>query len=100
LDESKADKPTLEPILSYFMAWMSRRRSTYPELFSQPNESKRAEKTLELAIHRDKSKIVVNTHELVLSRTIRTRVEIKSIQDLNRARKCERSLSSSKLPRI
>jgi hypothetical protein len=62
----------------------SRRRSTYLRLFSQPDESKRAEKMLELAIHRDKSKIVVNTLELVLSRTIQTRVEIKSIQDLNR----------------
>jgi hypothetical protein len=59
-------------------------RLTYPELFSQPDESKRAEKTLELAIHRDKSKILTNTLELVLSRTIQTRVEIKSIQDLNR----------------
>jgi hypothetical protein len=62
----------------------SRRRSTYLGLFSQPDESKRAEKMLELAIHRDKSKVVANTLELVLSRTIRMRVEIKSIQDLNR----------------
>jgi hypothetical protein len=62
----------------------SQRHLTYPGLFSQPDESKRAEKMLELAIHRDKSKIVANTLELVLSRTIRTRVEIKSIQDLNR----------------
>jgi hypothetical protein len=38
---------------------------------------------LELAIHRDKSKIVANTLELVLSRTIQTRMEIKSMQDLN-----------------
>jgi hypothetical protein len=60
------------------------RRSTYPGLFSQLDESKRAEKTLELAIHRDKSKTVANTLELVLSRTIRTRMEIKSIQDLNK----------------
>jgi hypothetical protein len=52
-------------------------------LFSQPDESKRAEKTLELAIHRNKSKRVANTLELVLSRTIQTWMEIKSIQDYN-----------------
>jgi hypothetical protein len=46
--------------------------------------AKELKKTLELAIHKDKSKIVANTLELVLSRTIWTRVEIKSIQDLNR----------------
>jgi hypothetical protein len=62
----------------------SKARSTYPGLFSQSDESKIAKKMLELAIHRDKSKIVVNTLELVLFRTIWTRVEIKSIQDLNR----------------
>jgi hypothetical protein len=69
LDESKTDKPTLAPVLGCFHGL---------------DESKRAEKTLELAIRRDKSKIVTNTLELVLSRTIQTRVEIKSIQDLNR----------------
>jgi hypothetical protein len=36
-----------------FMAWMRTRGcSPYPELFSQPDESKRAEKTLELVIHK------------------------------------------------
>jgi hypothetical protein len=51
LDESKADKSTLEPILGYFHGLDERQRClTYPELFSQPNESKRAEKMLELAI--------------------------------------------------
>jgi hypothetical protein len=51
LDESKADRPTLEPILSCFHGLdESRRCSTYPELFSQPDESKRAKKMLELTI--------------------------------------------------
>jgi hypothetical protein len=52
-------------------------------LFSQLDESKRAEKTLELAIHRNRSKIVANTLELILSRTIQTWMEIKSMQDHN-----------------
>jgi predicted transcriptional regulator len=74
LDESKADRPTLETILGCFHGLdESQRHSTYPELFSQPDERKRAEKTLELAIHRDKSKTVANTLKLVLSRTIQTR---------------------------
>jgi hypothetical protein len=38
---------------------------TYPELFSQPDERKRDEKTLELAIHKIKSKRVANILELV-----------------------------------
>jgi hypothetical protein len=51
LDESKADKLTLEPILSCFHVLDdSQRCSTYPGLFSQPDESKRAKKMLELAI--------------------------------------------------
>jgi hypothetical protein len=51
LDESKADEPTLEPILGYFHDLdESRRCLTYPGLFSQPDESKRAEKMLKLAI--------------------------------------------------
>jgi hypothetical protein len=51
LDESKADRPTLEPILGCFHDLdESRRCLTYPGLFSQPDESKRAEKMLELAI--------------------------------------------------
>jgi hypothetical protein len=51
LDESKADKLTLEPILGCFHGMdESQRCSTYPGLFSQSDESKRAEKTLELAI--------------------------------------------------
>jgi hypothetical protein len=40
-DESEANKLTLKP---------------YPELFSQPDESKRAEKMLELVIHKSKAK--------------------------------------------
>jgi hypothetical protein len=45
LDESKADRPTLEPILGCFHGLdESRRCSTYPELFSQLDESKRAKK--------------------------------------------------------
>jgi hypothetical protein len=50
-DESKADRLTLEPILgcSHDLD-ESQRCSTYPGLFSQPDESKRAEKMLELAI--------------------------------------------------
>jgi hypothetical protein len=82
LDESKADKLTLEPILGCFHGLdESQRCSLYPVLFSQPDESKRAEKTLELAIHKNKSKRVANTHDLVLSRTIQPWMEIKSIQD-------------------
>jgi hypothetical protein len=50
-------------------------------VFSQPDESKKAEKTLELVIHKNKSKRVTNTLELVLSRTIQTWMEIKLIQD-------------------
>jgi hypothetical protein len=51
LDESKADKLTLEPILGYFHGPNeSQRCSLYLGLFSQPDESKRAEKMLELAI--------------------------------------------------
>jgi hypothetical protein len=51
LDESKADKLTLEPILSCFHGLdESQRCSPYPELFSQLDESKRAEKMLELVI--------------------------------------------------
>jgi hypothetical protein len=47
LDESKADKLTLEPILGCFHGLEeSQRCSTYPSLFSQPDESKRAKKTL------------------------------------------------------
>jgi hypothetical protein len=47
-------------------------------LFSQPDESKRAEKMLELAIHKIKSKRVVNILELVSSRTLQTWMETKS----------------------
>jgi hypothetical protein len=67
------------------MAWM-RAGGAQPILicFHKSDESKRAKKMLELAIHRNKSKIVANTLELVLSRTIRTWMEIKSIQDLNK----------------
>jgi hypothetical protein len=51
LDESKADKLTLEPILGCFHSLAeSQRYSPDPELFSQPDESKRAENVLELAI--------------------------------------------------
>jgi hypothetical protein len=52
LDENKkADKPTLNLSWVVFIAWMRARRcSPYPELFSQPDESKRAKKMLELAI--------------------------------------------------
>jgi hypothetical protein len=51
LDESKADKLTLEPILGCFHSLDEGQRcSPDPELFSQPDESKRAEKMLELAI--------------------------------------------------
>jgi hypothetical protein len=51
LDESKADKLTLEPILGCSHSLdESQRYSLDPELFSQPDESKRAEKMLELAI--------------------------------------------------
>jgi hypothetical protein len=51
LDERKANELTLEPILGYFCSLdESQRCSPYPELFSQPDESKRAEKMLELTI--------------------------------------------------
>jgi hypothetical protein len=51
LDKSKADKLTLEPILGCFHSLdESQRCSLDPGLFSQPDESKRAEKMLELAI--------------------------------------------------
>jgi hypothetical protein len=51
LDESKAERLTLEPILGCFHGLdESQRCSTYPRLFSQPDESKSAKKMLELAI--------------------------------------------------
>jgi hypothetical protein len=51
LDERKADKLTLKPILGCFHNLdESQRYSQDPELFSQPDESKRDEKMLELAI--------------------------------------------------
>jgi hypothetical protein len=51
LDESIADKLTLKPILNCFHGLdESQRCSIDPELFSQPNKSKRAEKMLELVI--------------------------------------------------
>jgi hypothetical protein len=51
LDESKADKLTLKPILGCFHSLdESQRCSHNPELFSQPDESKTAEKMLELVI--------------------------------------------------
>jgi hypothetical protein len=51
LDESKVDKPTLEPVLGYFHGLdESQRCLTYPGLFSQPDESKKAKKMLELTI--------------------------------------------------
>jgi hypothetical protein len=51
LNESKADKLTLEPILDCFHSPdESQRYSPYPRLISQPDESKRAEKMLELVI--------------------------------------------------
>jgi hypothetical protein len=84
LDKSKADKLILEPILGYFHGLdESQRCLTYPSLSSQSDESKRAKKMLELATHKNKSKIVANALELVLSRTIQTWMEIKSMQDHN-----------------
>jgi hypothetical protein len=58
LDESKkADNPALEPILGYFHSLdESQRCSLDPELFSQLDESKRAEKMLELTIYKTRAK--------------------------------------------
>jgi hypothetical protein len=51
LDESKVDKLTLEPILGCSHSLdESQRCSPYLRLFSQLDESKRAEKMLELVI--------------------------------------------------
>jgi hypothetical protein len=51
LDESKADKLTLKPILGCFHNLdESQRCSPDPKLFSQSDESKRAEKMLEPVI--------------------------------------------------
>jgi hypothetical protein len=51
LDESKANKLTLKHILGCFHSLdESQRCSSNLELFSQPDESKRAEKMFELAI--------------------------------------------------
>jgi hypothetical protein len=56
LDE-RADKLTLEPILGCSHGLdESQRCSSYPGLFSQLDESKKAEKTLELAIHKKEQK--------------------------------------------
>jgi hypothetical protein len=71
LDESKANELTLEPILGSFHGLdKSQRCSPYPELFSQPDESKRDENTLKLVIHKIKSKRVANILELVSSITL------------------------------
>jgi hypothetical protein len=79
LDESKADKLTLEPVLGCFHDLdESQRCSPYLKLFSQPDESKRAKMTLELAIHKIKSKRVTNIVELISSRTLQTWMETKS----------------------
>jgi hypothetical protein len=51
LDESKADKLTLKPILGCSHSLdESQRCSLYTRMFSQPDESKRAKKMLELVI--------------------------------------------------
>jgi hypothetical protein len=51
LDESKADKLTLESILGCFNSLHKSQRCSFdPKLFSQLDESKGAEKTLELII--------------------------------------------------
>jgi hypothetical protein len=51
LNESKADKLTLKPILGYFYGLdKSQRCLPYPELFSQPDESKKVEKMFERAL--------------------------------------------------
>jgi hypothetical protein len=51
LDESEAEKLTLEPILGCFHSLdESQWCSPDPELFSQPDESKRVEKMLELVV--------------------------------------------------
>jgi hypothetical protein len=57
LDESKTDKLTLKPILGCSHSLdESQRYSPYPRFISQPNESKRAEKMLELAIHKSRAR--------------------------------------------
>jgi hypothetical protein len=57
LDESKDDKLTLEPILGYSHSLdESQRCSHYTGFPSQPDESKRAEKTLKLVIHKSRAK--------------------------------------------
>jgi hypothetical protein len=79
LDESKTDKLTLELVLGCFHGLdESQRCSPYPKFFSQPDDSKRAEKTLELTIHKIKSKRVANILELVSARTLQTWMETKS----------------------
>jgi hypothetical protein len=66
LDESKADKLTLEPILGCFHGLgESQRCSPYPELFSQPDDSKRAQKMLELALSQVFSGLNENPTNLV-----------------------------------
>jgi hypothetical protein len=50
LDESKADKLTLEPILGCFHSLDEKRCSPNPKLFSQLDEIKRVEKMLEVTI--------------------------------------------------
>jgi hypothetical protein len=50
LDESKADKLTLEPILGCFHNLDESQRKLASRVVFQPDESKRAKKMLELAI--------------------------------------------------
>jgi hypothetical protein len=58
LDESKKDdNPILKPILGCFHSLdESQKCSPYPGLISQLDECKRAEKTLELIIHKLRAK--------------------------------------------
>jgi DNA polymerase elongation subunit (family B) len=60
------------------MTWMRAKRcSPYLELFLQLDDSKRAEKTLQLVIHKLRSK-ELKIFELATSRTLQTWIETKS----------------------
>jgi hypothetical protein len=59
------------PILGCFHSLVeSQRRSPYPGLISQPDESKRAEKTLELVIHKSRVKELKRCLKLTLSQVL------------------------------
>jgi hypothetical protein len=82
LDKSKADKLTLEPILSCFHSLdESQRHLPYPGLFSQLDESKRAKKTFELPIHKSKVKEIKRCLSSPCSKSFQTWMRVRRLKN-------------------